>query len=79
MSRNDEEEMFPRRSVLTGEWYVSEIASFDNEPEMFFSVQTAFLGMDLGYPDDYLGLEVMLYYDETAGNFLLDGVNSEAL
>ncbi len=76
---NDEEEMFPRRSVLTGEWYVSEIASFDNEPEMFFSVQTAFLGMDLGYPDDYLGLEVMLYYDETAGNFLLDGVNSEAL
>lgn len=76
---NDDEEMFPRRCFLTGEWYVCELTSFDNEPGLFFSVQTAFLGTDLGYPDDYLGLEVILYYDETAGNFLLDGINSEAL
>lgn len=76
---NDEEDMFPRRSVLTGEWYVAELESFDNEPGIFFAVHTAFLGMDLGYPDDYLGLEVLLYYDETAGSFLPDSINSEAL
>ena len=76
---NDEENMFPRRCFLTGEWYVSELSSFDNEPDVFFSVQTAFLGTDLGCPDDYLGLEVNLYYDESAGTFLTDSINSEAL
>ena len=76
---NDEEDMFPRRSFLTGEWYVCELSSFDNEPGIFFAVQTAFLGTDLGFPDDYLGLEVLLYYDETAGSFLPDSINSEAL
>ncbi len=76
---SDEPDMFPRRSFLTGEWYVHELASFDNQPGLFFSVRTAFLGTDLGYPDDYLGLEVNLYYDATAGIFLMDGINSEAL
>ncbi|MBR1556035.1 MAG: hypothetical protein IJ644_11685 [Oscillospiraceae bacterium] len=76
---NDEEDMFPRRCFLTGEWYVSELSSFDNEPDVFFSVQTAFLGTDLGCPDDYLGLEVLLYYDENTGRFESDGINSEAL
>ncbi|MBR0483432.1 MAG: hypothetical protein IJJ69_01465 [Oscillospiraceae bacterium] len=76
---NDEENMFPRKSFLTGEWYVHELASFDNEPEFIFSVRTAFLGTDLGYPDDYLGLEVNLYYDRETGKFELDGINSEAL
>ena len=76
---SDAEDMFPRRCFLTGEWYVRELASFDNEPEVFFSVQTAFLGTDLGYPDDYLGLEVLLYYDEETGRFAPDSINSEAL
>ncbi|MBE6876225.1 MAG: hypothetical protein E7496_05790 [Ruminococcus sp.] len=76
---NNKTDMFPRRCFLTGEWYVGELASFDNEQEVFFSVQTAFLGTDLGYPDDYLGLEVLLYYNEETHRFELDSINSEAL
>lgn len=73
---NDEEDMFPRRYFLTGEWYLREINFQDVD---FLSIQTAFLGTDLGYKDDYLGLEVCFSYEEDSGIFRLDGVNSEAL
>lgn len=73
---NDEEDMFPRRCFLTGEWYVSEIRFEDVE---YLSICTVFLGTDLGYKDDYLGLDVILYYEKETGTFKFDGVNSEAL
>lgn len=73
---NDEEDMFPRRCFLTGEWYVSEIRFEDVD---YLSICTALLGTDLGYKDDYLGLDVLLYYEKETGTFTLDGVNSEAL
>ena len=60
---NDEEGMFPKRSVLTGEWYI----------------ETALLGTDLGYPDDYLGLELIFIYDDESKEFAFDGINSSAL
>lgn len=73
---NDEEDMFPRRCFLTGEWYLRAI---DFEYIDFLSIQTAFLGTDLGYKDDYLGLEVCFSCEEDSGIFRFDGVNSEAL
>lgn len=73
---NDDEDMFPRRCDLTGEWYLRGI---NFEYLNFLSIQTAFLGTDLGYKDDYLGLEVIFYYDEELENFVFDGVNSESL
>lgn len=76
---NDEKDMFPRRCVLTGEWYVCELDSFDHESGIIFAVRTAFLGTDLGEPDDYLGLEVNLYYAPETENFLPYGINSEAI
>jgi len=76
---NDDEDMFPRRCVLTGEWYICELISFDHESGIMFTVRTAFLGTDLGDPDDYLGLEVNLYYDPKTENFLPYGINSEAI
>lgn len=70
---NDDENMFPRKCFLTGEWYVSEI---DFEDINYLSVQTAFIGTDLGYKDDYLGLEVHLYYEEETAKFVFDGIDS---
>lgn len=72
---NDEEGMFPKRSVLTGEWYISSV-SFEDD---ILSVETALLGTDLGYPDDYLGLELIFTYDDEIQEFAFDGINSSAL
>ena len=62
--------------MLTGEWYLREI-DFANKD--WLSILTAFVGIDLGYKDDYLGLEVVFYYDENSEKFVIDGVNSESL
>ena len=75
---NDEEDMFPRRSEMTGEWYVGEIELFKKEERIWGSVFTRFLGY---YPepcarlpvDDYLGLEVWITYDPEQQAFLFDG------
>lgn len=73
---NDDEDMFPRKSFLTGEWYISEIY-FDGMD--YLSIQTALTGTDSGYKDDYLGLEVHLYYDEKTAEFIFDGIDSSAI
>lgn len=73
---NDDEDMFPRKSFLTGEWYISEI---DFEDMDWLSVQTAFICTYLGHKDDYLGLDVHLYYDEETAEFIFDGIDSQAL
>lgn len=73
---NDGEDFFPRRCVLTGEWYVSDIYFSQKD---CLSVMTAFLGTDLGYKDDYLGLEVLLTYSEESESFIFDVINSESL
>lgn len=70
---NDDEDMFPRKCFLTGEWYVREIYFEDIN---YLSVDTAFIGTDLGYKDDYLGLDVHLYYEEETAEFVLDGIDS---
>lgn len=70
------ENYFPRPSMLTGEWYLSEINFEDID---FLSIRTAFIGIDLGYRDDYLGLEVTFCYNENLKSFLLTGVNSESI
>ena len=72
---NDEEGMFPKRSVLTGEWYIRSV-SFEDD---ILSIETALLGTDLGYPDDYLGLELIFIYDDESKEFAFDGINSSAL
>ncbi len=73
---NDDEDMFPRKCFLTGEWYVSET---DFEDTDYLAVQTAFIGTDLGYKDDYFGLEVRLHYDKETAEFIFDETNSYAL
>ena len=70
--------MFPRRSEMTGEWYVGEIELFKKEERIWGSVFTRFLGY---YPepcarlpvDDYLGLEVWITYEPEQRAFLFDG------
>lgn len=73
---NDENDMFPKRCILTGEWYLRAIY-FENKE--WLSISTAFIGKDLGYKDDYLGLEVVFSYDENSERFVIDGINSESL
>lgn len=73
---NDEDDMFPRLSVLTGEWYLSEVY-FENEN--YLSVLVAFLGTDLGYKDDYLGLDLVFSYDDKNKKFMIDGINSSCI
>jgi len=73
---NDDEDMFPRKSFLTGEWYISEIYFKDTN---YLSVQTALIGTDTGDKGDYLGLEVYLYYDEKTAEFAFNGIDSSAI
>lgn len=73
---NDDEDMFPRRCELTGEWYISEINFEDKD---FLSIRTAFLSMNHGEKEDYLGLEVCFGYNEESDKFEFDGINSECI
>ena len=72
---NDDPDMFPKPSMLTGEWYVRSVTFEDG----FLYIATALLGTDLGYQDDYLGLDVIFFYDEQQNQFEFDGINSSAL
>lgn len=73
---NDDEDMFPKKRFLTGEWYVSET---DFEDTDYLAVRTAFIGTDLGYKDDYFGLEVILHYDKETEEFIFDEANGHTL
>lgn len=72
---NDSDGMFPKKSFLTGEWYIRSVEF--TEDTLF--ILTALVGTDLGYKDDYLGLEVVFDFDEEENELSVDGVNSEAL
>lgn len=76
---NDEEDMFPRRCEMTGEWYIGEV-SFGSLN--FLSIAIHFLGTVAGTEneiDDYLELEVCMYYDEEKKKFVFDGINSACI
>lgn len=72
---SDSENMFPKRSVLTGEWYISSIC-FEDE---MLSVFSALLGTDMGFKDDYLGLEIHLKYKSDTNEFVLYGIDSSSI
>lgn len=72
----DEEGMFPKRSVLTGEWYLRAVHFSEL---IFLSIGTALLGTDLGWKDDYLGLEFSFWYDEEKQEFVLNGIDSASI
>ncbi len=73
---NDDENMFPKRYRLTGEWYLAGVSFSDED---YLSVQTAFLEIWNGEKMDYLGLEVVLFYDDDTQEFFVDGVNSASI
>lgn len=73
---NDEEDSFPQKKYITGEWYVSEICF---EEEDYLSIETAFIGTDTGDKDDYFSIEVGFSFDEDSCEFEFDGLNVEAL
>ena len=72
---NDSENMFPKRSLLTGEWYISSI-HFGNG---ILSMEIALIGLSLGYKDDYLGLDIYMKYDEGTKQFTVYGVDSSSI
>ena len=73
---NNDANMFPRCCLLTGDWYLREVY-FDSRE--YLSVSAALLGNSLGYADDYLGLEVVLCFDEGTQAFKAVGINSESI
>ena len=73
---NDDVGMFPCRSTLTGEWYLRSIYF---ESMKYLSVSAALLGNSLGFKDDYLGLEVILQYDEQQQKLVVIGINSASI
>lgn len=82
---NDDEDMFPRRCEMTGEWYVGEIELWKQNGTILGSVLTRFLGY---YPhpsarmpvDDYLGLEVLIIYAPEHETFTFEGgLNSSSI
>lgn len=73
---NDEENMFPRKSRLTGEYYVAGVTFADKD---YCAIKLNFLGRQGDVKDDYLGLEIVFVYDMEQGMFLVKGVNSECI
>lgn len=73
---NDSDNMFPQRSRLTGEWYIESIY-FENE---MLSISSALLGLSWDLkPDDYLGLEIHLKYEQSDNQFIVYGVDSSCI
>lgn len=73
---NDEENMFPRKSRLTGEYYVAGVTFADND---YCAVKLNFLGKQGEVKDDYLGLEIIYSYDQERDLFRAREVNSECI
>ena len=73
---NDDEGMFPRKSRLSGEYYLCCIA-FDDYS--FCSIALNFLGRLLDTKDDYLGLEIVFIYDVAQEKFFVRGINSACI
>lgn len=77
---NDNIDMFPRNSEMTGEWYIGDIYFEDFD---YLSVMTCFLGFHPNSKrmpiDDYLGLEVHFFYDEDQDKFIFDGIDSSCI
>lgn len=69
----DDEGMFPKPSMMTGEWYISNIYFVDD----FLEIETHFVGIATGKKDDYLGLDVNFTYKD--GKFVLNGVDSQSI
>ena len=69
--------MFPKRSLLTGEWYIARVF-FEND---ILSLDTALLALEppLEFKTDYLGLEVHLYYDSETEQFTVYGIDSSSI
>lgn len=82
---NNDEDMFPRRCEMTGEWYVGEVELYEEEEEIRGYVLTRFLGYNppnsARMPiDDYLGLEVWVVFHPDQGKFLFEGgLNSSSI
>ena len=77
---NDEEGMFPKRSVLTGEWYIRSV-SFEDD---ILSIETALLGTDLGYPDHIkpvitYSFSVTLNLPKISENKVITEINRQAI
>ena len=54
------------------------ISSICFEDEML-SVSSALLGTDMGFKDDYLGLEIHLKYESDTNEFVLYGIDSSSI
>ncbi|WP_085833297.1 hypothetical protein [Clostridium merdae] len=82
---NDDEDMFPRRCEMTGEWYVGEVELFGEDNQISGYVLTRFLGYNSPNSarmpvDDYLGLEVWVTFDQEHGKFVFEGgLNSSSI
>ena len=74
---NDWLDMFPKRSFLTGEWYIARVF-FEYD---MLSAETALLAIEppLEFKTDYLGLEVHLNYDSGTGQFTVYGIDSSSI
>lgn len=73
---NDDENMFPRKSRLTGEYYLRSVSFSDYG---FCSVVLNFLEKRDSTKDDYLGLEIVFWYDKAQDKFFVREVNSESI
>lgn len=74
---NNEENMFPKKSILDGKYYISSFSiSKYSKKYIYISIEANFLGDFNNKLDDYLGLEVVILFNKEKTNFILDGVNS---
>lgn len=69
----DDEGMFPKPFMMTGEWYISRIWFAGD----FLEIETRFVGISTGRKDDYLGLNVNFIYQKD--EFMLNGIDSESI
>lgn len=77
---NDDIDMFPRRCEMTGEWYIADV--YFNELS-YLSIMVHFLGFHPNSKrmpiDDYLGLDLLFFYNKIEDEFIFDGINSSCI
>ena len=75
---DDSEDSYPRKSVVTGEWYVGKVSSRKNDGEIYFHMQSRCLGRGKNGAGDYYGITHWFERDEN-GEWVYSSYDTEAI
>ncbi len=75
---DDSEDSYPRKSIVTGEWYVGQVSSFKQDGKILVLFECRCLGHGKNGAEDYYGINQWFEQDEN-GEWVSSSYDTEAI